>query len=487
MASRLRPKPAVSHALLLITAAALGACGGGADGGTGIIQPPPPPPAPTVSSTSPASGATAVPVNTAITATFSRAMDPATLTTNTMTVNGVTGTVSYASNVATFTPLSSLAGGTTFTATVSTGARSADNVALASNHTWSFTTVTAPLGQLAFPLAVGSKWLYDDTTSGTACVAGCSTVTFTGRSVLVIDSQLTLTGQTASRVRQFRIGHNGDFQVRTMYLAQTATGLAKYGTGTSSWRNVLSTSSNSFASGAFLLAGGPVHAAPNVLSVSTATVPAGSFTTVRSAHDFTQTGQFAPEDIFETEREHFVDGVGLVFATQSYSFDDNDPQGIDQYAFTRYQLREGSTFTTPVLVSEVEANDSGVVALPALADSAVVSANVLMTDAGAVVAGTAVTADSLGVRRVHDWYRFVAPRTGTLMVRLVAERTNVDLDLYLLRTGAPDYTLSGSSTQPAGQDEAMSVAVTAGLTYYIGVQAWNTAGGGRTNYWLYVR
>jgi hypothetical protein len=429
-----------------------------------------------------------VPVSAVITATFSRAMDAATLTPGTMTVSGgVTGTVTYASNVATFSPLAALAAGTSYTATVTTGARSADGVNLAANHSWTFTTLTAPLGQIVFPLALGTKWLYDDTTRGTACIAGCSTVTFSGRSVLLVDSQFTLTGETASRVRQFRIAHNGDFQVRTMHLAQRASGLAKYEVSTSSWRTVLSTSANSFPSGAFLLAGGPVHAAPNVLSASTSTVPAGSYSTVRSAHDFTQTGQFAPADIFETEREHFADGVGLVFATQSYSFDDNDPQGLDQSSFTRYELRSGGGFTSPVLVTEAEANDSGVTSLPLLADSSVVSGNVLMSDAAAVVAGTAVTADSLGVRKIHDWYRFTAPFTGTLRVRLVAERSNVDLDLYLLQAGAPNYTLTGSSTQPAGSDEAMNVSVTSGQTYYIGMQAWNTAGGGRTNYWLYVR
>lgn len=113
---------------------------------------------PTVTSTSPANGATAVPVNRAITATFSKAMNPLTITTSTFTVTSATpviGVVTYdaASNTAIFTPLANLAANTTFTATITAGAQDTAGTPLASGgsapNPWTFTTgstsdITAP-------------------------------------------------------------------------------------------------------------------------------------------------------------------------------------------------------------------------------------------------------------------------------------------------------------------------------------------------------
>ncbi len=66
---------------------------------------------PTVSSTSPASGATGVAVTTMVTATFSEAMNASTITTSSFTLSGVSGSVSYNSGTytATFTPSANLA------------------------------------------------------------------------------------------------------------------------------------------------------------------------------------------------------------------------------------------------------------------------------------------------------------------------------------------------------------------------------------------
>lgn len=108
--------------------------------------------APTVLSTTPSSGATSVPVTTDVTATFSQAMNPATLTTSTFTLSGggssVTGTVTYSasSTTATFTPSASLSYNTTYTAEITTGAANSGGVPLGANNSWSFTTETAPSG-----------------------------------------------------------------------------------------------------------------------------------------------------------------------------------------------------------------------------------------------------------------------------------------------------------------------------------------------------
>jgi len=106
---------------------------------------------PTVISTIPADLATNVPFNQIVSATFSTAMNPATINATTFTLTGpgatpVTGLVAYSaiSNSLTFTPTANLAGSTTFTATITTGVQNLAGTALASNYVWTFTTGTAP-------------------------------------------------------------------------------------------------------------------------------------------------------------------------------------------------------------------------------------------------------------------------------------------------------------------------------------------------------
>jgi hypothetical protein len=102
---------------------------------------------PTVSSTKPDDTATGVAINRKITATFSEAMDAATMTPVTFTLldgaTPVSGAVTYGGGVAVFTPAANLASNTAFTATVTTGAKDPTGNALAANKTWSFTTGAA--------------------------------------------------------------------------------------------------------------------------------------------------------------------------------------------------------------------------------------------------------------------------------------------------------------------------------------------------------
>src|ERR1700676_2086520 len=102
--------------------------------------------APIVSSTAPVAGAAASCPNTIVTATFSEAMNPASIDGATFTVTAagtaVAGQVTYDApdNVAIFTPASSLAVNTLYTATITTGAHDMFGNALASNFVWTFTT-----------------------------------------------------------------------------------------------------------------------------------------------------------------------------------------------------------------------------------------------------------------------------------------------------------------------------------------------------------
>jgi len=100
--------------------------------------------APTVSSTLPTNTATGVPINSQLAVTFSEAMNAATVTNTTFTlqqgITPVTGTVSYVSGMATFAPATNLTTNTLYTATITTGATDLDGNALASDFVWSFTT-----------------------------------------------------------------------------------------------------------------------------------------------------------------------------------------------------------------------------------------------------------------------------------------------------------------------------------------------------------
>jgi len=109
--------------------------------------------APTIISTNPVNGATAVPINQKILVIFSTAMNAATINSTTFTVTGpgatpVSGAVSYAagSNAALFIPTANLAPSTTFTATVTNGAQYLAGNALGSGavpNPWTFATGTA--------------------------------------------------------------------------------------------------------------------------------------------------------------------------------------------------------------------------------------------------------------------------------------------------------------------------------------------------------
>ncbi|HUG24764.1 ice-binding family protein [Piscinibacter sp.] len=132
---------------------------------------------PTVTLTVPAAGATLVPNNTMITATFSEDMAPASISDTSFTVVNTTlggtpvaGTVSYsaAARTATFTPTTpaTLASTTLFTATITAAATDLAGNALAGNtavlpaagsHVWTFTTsavgdTTAPTVLSVSPL-----------------------------------------------------------------------------------------------------------------------------------------------------------------------------------------------------------------------------------------------------------------------------------------------------------------------------------------------
>ena len=129
--------------IALLFVAFVAGCGGGDGSGSVAADTT----APTVITTAPANTATGIALNANITATFSEAMDTATINTGTFTLTQggapVAGAVTYVGTVATFNPTGDFTPSLPYTATVATGAKDLAGNALAVAKTWSFTTGTA--------------------------------------------------------------------------------------------------------------------------------------------------------------------------------------------------------------------------------------------------------------------------------------------------------------------------------------------------------
>lgn len=151
-------------------------------GGSADITPP------TVTLLNPADLATGACLQKRVNATFSEAMDPATITTATMTLQLTgppagaltAGSVTYdaPSKVATFTPTSALLASTNYTATITTGVKDLAGNTLTSNRVWSFTTGTqscSPVG----PIALGRAAPFGNL-GGTAGTTNTGTLTVMG-------------------------------------------------------------------------------------------------------------------------------------------------------------------------------------------------------------------------------------------------------------------------------------------------------------------
>ncbi len=104
--------------------------------------------APTVVSTDPTANEVGVPTTKKVTATFSEAMDPATVTAKSFRLKtpngrGLVGTVAYVNNVATFSPAAPLTSNVVYTATITTDVKDTAGNAMAIAYNWSFTTASS--------------------------------------------------------------------------------------------------------------------------------------------------------------------------------------------------------------------------------------------------------------------------------------------------------------------------------------------------------
>ena len=103
---------------------------------------------PAVQSTDPGDTSTEVVVAKEITATFTKAMDPATVNITTFLLNQggapIAGTVTYAGTTARFVPTSLLDTNKLYDATITIAAKDPGGLAIAADYKWSFTTVARP-------------------------------------------------------------------------------------------------------------------------------------------------------------------------------------------------------------------------------------------------------------------------------------------------------------------------------------------------------
>jgi methionine-rich copper-binding protein CopC len=187
--------------------------------------------APIVSSTVPADGATGIAVNANITATFSEAIDAATISTATFTLRQaaaiVAGSVSYVGNTATFDPTASLLANTLYTATLTTGVKDLSGNALVATTTWSFTTgaaadTSAPTVSSTLPadaatgLAINANITATFSEAMDATTISSASVTLK-QGANVIAGSVTYVGTTAT------FNPTGNLLANTLYTATVTT------------------------------------------------------------------------------------------------------------------------------------------------------------------------------------------------------------------------------------------------------------------------
>ena len=185
--------------------------------------------APAVSSTSPVNGATGVAMNSAIAATFSEAMQSSTINTNTFTVSDVRGkiggTVSNSGTTAVYTPSGSLSDSTTYTARINTGVKDLSGNALASDYTWSFTTVdtTQPIVNSTTPINGATGVAINSTITATFSEAMESS-TMNTHTFTVSDGHGNISGTVSSGGTTATFASSGSLSHSTVYTARITTG-----------------------------------------------------------------------------------------------------------------------------------------------------------------------------------------------------------------------------------------------------------------------
>jgi|GEM_PF-584786 len=247
---------------------------------------------PQINGIAPASGATAVPVTTPITVTFSEVMQQAASQASFAISPGVAGSFSWngAGTTMTFTPSVVLAGNTQYTVNVSTNAKDLAGNAIAATTSWSFTTAAnaqppavTSVSPISGPISGGTII----TISGTN-LTGTSAVRFgnTNASSFTVVNETTITATAPA-------GSAGPVHVTVTTPAGTSPAVAEDqftyidasstmsivsvdpGTGPTTGGTIITITGSGFASGATVTVGGTPATNVTVLSTTriTARVP----------------------------------------------------------------------------------------------------------------------------------------------------------------------------------------------------------------------
>ena len=190
--------------------------------------------APTVNLSTPANAATGVAVNSAVSSTFSEAMNALTISANSFQLTGpgatpVSGAVTYVGNIATFTPTNNLAANTLYTATVNMGVLDLAGNPLAVNKVWTFTTgttpdTTAPLVNASNPANLGTSVLTTSLNTATfnepmnPLTLTTATFTLTGPGQVPVPGTVSYLGNVATFTPTTELAR------KTLYTATVTTG-----------------------------------------------------------------------------------------------------------------------------------------------------------------------------------------------------------------------------------------------------------------------
>ena len=191
---------------------------------------------PTVLTTDPVKLASNVPLNKTVSAVFSMAMNPVTLTSTTFTLmNGainVSGVVSYSGVTATFDPINDLRSNTVYTARIKAGAKNLNGTPLAKDSVWTFTTATvlAPTVILTDPSDQDANVALNQNVNATFSESmdnsTINTLTFT-----IKDGSNPVSGVVSYSANVASFNPNANFEAGKTYTA-TVTNGAKNATGT---------------------------------------------------------------------------------------------------------------------------------------------------------------------------------------------------------------------------------------------------------------
>jgi hypothetical protein len=221
---------------------------------------------PFITTTSPQNLATNVAADKVVTATFSEAMNPATLNSSTFSLKAgttaVAGAVTYSGNTVSFTSTSDLMANTTYTATITTAAKNLSDVSIAFDYIWSFNTGVAPTVVSTIPLDLATNVNVNQVVSAEFSEA-MDPLTLTTSSFTLMDGAVVVPGSVSYSGMTAAYTPTSNLNAATTYTA-TVTTSVKSATGLFLVNDVVWTFSTGATAVPTVLSTVPLNLASNV-------------------------------------------------------------------------------------------------------------------------------------------------------------------------------------------------------------------------------